>query len=282
MTQLRTPRTGKLWISRRQLAVWACSVGVGAVFLIAWELLSRDGAISAVFYSKPTDIALRLWQDVLGARVYGRTIYEQIWITTQSVLIGYVTGSVGGMLVGFAVGRSKWLSRALEPYILTFYAIPKISIAPLFILIFGIGLESKVAIVAMESFFILFTSTLRGVVEIDEELVQVARIMGASRRTVLGRILVPASLPAIFSGLQLAVPFAVIGAVLGEYIASNRGIGWLVLYSGSSLDATGLFSAVVILVLLTWVLTQVVSRSVAVIAPWLPKNEHRADRPPTE
>lgn len=281
MAELRTPPAGRLWFSRRQLAVWACSIGVGVVFLVAWELASRGGVINTVFYSKPTDIVVRLWQDLLGAQVYGRTIYEQIWITTQSVLIGYVTGSAGGTLVGFAVGRSKWLSRALEPYIFTFYAIPKISVAPLFILIFGIGLQSKVAIVAMESFFILFTTTLRGVLEIDEELVQVARIMGASRRTVFGRILVPASLPAIFSGLQLAVPFAVIGAVLGEYIASNRGIGWLVLYSGSSLDATGLFTAVVILVVLTWVLTQVVSRSVTVMAPWLPRDESRS-KPPTE
>ncbi|MBO0826389.1 MAG: ABC transporter permease [Streptosporangiales bacterium] len=262
------------------MAVWACSIGVGVVFLLAWELASRDALINTVFFSKPTDIVARLWQDLLGAEIYGRTIYEQIWITTQSVLIGYVVGGVGGTLVGFAVGRSKWLCRALEPYILTFYAIPKISIAPLFILVFGIGLQSKVAIVAMESFFILFTSTLRGVVEIDEELVQAARIMGAPRRTVFGRILVPASLPAIFSGLQLAVPFAVIGAVLGEYIASNRGIGWLVLYSGSSLDATGLFSAVVILVALTWLLTQVVSRSVAMMVPWLPTDDERND-PPT-
>lgn len=271
----RIPSRGRLLISRRQLTVWACTFGVGVLFLFAWELASRAGTIDSVFYSKPTDIVVRLWQDLLGAEVYGRTIYEQIWITTEAVLIGYVAGAAGGVLVGFAVGRSKWLSRALEPYILTFYAIPKISIAPLFILILGIGLESKVAIVAMESFFILFMSTIRGVLEIDEQLVQIARIMGASRRTVLGRILMPASLPAIFSGLQLAVPFAVIGAVLGEYIASNRGLGWLVLYSGSSLDATGLFTAIVILVALTWLLTQIVSRSVVAMAPWLPRNQGR-------
>jgi NitT/TauT family transport system permease protein len=258
---------------RRQLSVWACTLGIGVLFLLAWELASRGGVIDSVFYSRPTDILVRLWQYLLGAEVYGRTIYEQIWITTEAVLIGYVAGAAGGVLVGFAVGRSKWLSRALEPYILTFYAIPKISIAPLFILILGIGLESKIAIVMMESFFILFTSTVRGVLDIDEELVQIARIMGASRRTVLGRILMPAALPAIFSGLQLAVPFAVIGAVLGEYIASNRGLGWLVLYSGSSLDATGLFAAIVILVLLTWLLTQVVSRAVAAMAPWLPRQK---------
>ena len=280
MVASRSSSPGKRLISRRQLAIWACALGLGVLFLFAWELASRHGVINSVFYSRPTDIAERLWQDLLGAKVYGRTIYEQIWITTQSVLIGYVAGAAAGVLAGFAVGRSKWLSRALEPYIVTFYAIPKISIAPLFILILGIGLESKVAIVSMESFFILFTITLRGVLEIDEELVQVARIMGASRRTVLGRILLPASLPAIFSGLQLAVPFAVIGAVLGEYIASNRGIGWLVLYSGSSLDATGLFSAIVILVVLTWLLTQVVSRSVVALAPWLPK-DNKQSSPPT-
>lgn len=279
MVATRSSSQGRLLISRRQLAIWACSLGIGVLFLIAWEMASRQGVINSVFYSRPTDIAERLWQDLLGAKVYGRTIYEQIWITSQSVLIGYVLGALIGVLAGFAVGRSRWLSRALEPYIVTFYAIPKISIAPLFILILGIGLSSKVAIVSMESFFILFTSTLRGVLEIDEELVQVARIMGASRRTVFGRILMPASLPAIFSGLQLAVPFAVIGAVLGEYIASNRGLGWLVLYSGSSLDATGLFSAIVILVVLTWLLTQVVSRSVAAIAPWLPKDDGRVSQP---
>jgi NitT/TauT family transport system permease protein len=271
----RTPPRRRLLIPRRQLIVWACTFGVGVLFLFAWELASRAGTIDSVFYSMPTDILVRLWQDLLGAEVYGRTIYEQIWITTEAVLIGYVAGAAGGVLVGFAVGRSKWLSRALEPYIMMFYAIPKISIAPLFILILGIGLESKVAIVAMESFFILFMGTIRGVLQIDEQLVQIARIMGASRRTVLGRILMPASLPAIFSGLQLAVPFAVIGAVLGEYIASNRGLGWLVLYSGSSLDATGLFTAIVILVALTWLLTQIVSRSVVAMAPWLPRNQDR-------
>ena len=173
----RIPSRGRLLISRRQLTVWACTFGVGVLFLFAWELASRAGTIDSVFYSKPTDIVVRLWQDLLGAEVYGRTIYEQIWITTEAVLIGYVAGAAGGVLVGFAVGRSKWLSRALEPYILTFYAIPKIAIALLFILILGIGLESKVAIVAMESFFILFMSTIRGVLEIDEQLVQIARIM---------------------------------------------------------------------------------------------------------
>lgn len=259
--------------SGRQLAITLCTVGLGLLILALWELASRAGLINAVFYSKPTDVVLRLWQGFLGQEVHGRTLYQHIWITGQVVVIGYVIGSVAGILSGFGVGRSTFLIRAVEPYVMTFFAIPKISLAPLFILILGVGMASKVAIVVVEAFFILFSSTLRGVREIDEELVYAARIMGASRRTVLRRVLLPASLPAVSSGLQLAVPFAVIGAVIGEYIASNRGLGWYVLYSGTSLDATGLFTAIAVLIVFTWVLNQVVSSSVHASAPWLPRTK---------
>lgn len=257
--------------SRRRLAVVACTVGVGVVFLLGWELGSRAGLVNAVYYSKPSDIVVQLVSAVAGEEIHGRTLYAHLWITGQAVVIGYVIGSVAGILVGFGVGRSELLTRAFEPYVMAFFAIPKISLAPLFVLILGIGLTSKVAIVFIESFFILFSSTLRGVREINEEFVYAAKIMGASRGTVLRRILLPASLPAVFSGLQLAVPFAVIGAVIGEYIASNRGLGWYVLYSGTSLDATGLFTAIAVLVVLTWALTRVVSGAVRVSAPWLPR-----------
>lgn len=255
----------------RKVAARTCTVLVGVVFLAVWQFASGAGLINQVFYSTPVDIVARLFDDFAGSTVYGRTIYEQIWITVQAILVGYVIGSVGGVLFGFAIGRSRLLTRALERYILAFYAIPKISIAPLFILIFGIGLSSKVAIVVMECFFILFYNTLQGMVTLNEQLVQVAKVMGAPRRVIAMRILLPGCLPSIFTGLRLAAPFAVIGAVLGEYIASNKGIGWLVLYSGSSVDATGLFTAIVLLLVVTWLLDIVVAGIVRVAAPWMPR-----------
>lgn len=266
--------------SRRTLAARTCTVLVGVAFLALWQFLSENGYINQVFYSTPTDILQRLIDDFSGAAVYGRTIYDQIWITVQAILIGYVIGVVGGVLLGFGVGRSRLLTRALERYILAFYAVPKISVAPLFILIFGIGLSSKIAIVVMESFFILFYNTLQGIMSIDEQLVEVAKVMGAPRSVVLRRVLLPACLPSIFTGLRLAVPFAVIGAVLGEYIASNKGIGWLVLYSGSSVDATGLFTAIVLLVVITWLFETVVTGLVRLAAPWLPRGRGPAARRP--
>jgi NitT/TauT family transport system permease protein len=111
------------------------------------------------------------------------------------------------------------------------------------------------------------------VLQIKEDLIGLARVMGASRMTVLRSVLLPASLPSMLMGLRMAVPFAMIGAILGEYIASNRGIGWLVLYSGSSLDSTGTFAAIVFLLVLTWVLDRLVGVIEARTAPWLPKDE---------
>jgi NitT/TauT family transport system permease protein len=254
--------------------VRAClQAAVGLGFLGVWEVAARTGAIDELLFSRPTSIVVRVAAMLGGEQVYGRTIYDHISITMQAILIGYVIGSVAGSLFGFLLGRSPFLAKVFEPYVLIFFAIPKIAIAPLFIIILGTGLQSKVAIVVMEVFFIMFYSTLRGVLQIKEDLIGLARVMGASRMTVLRSVLLPASLPSMLMGLRMAVPFAMIGAILGEYIASNRGIGWLVLYSGSSLDSTGTFAAIVFLLVLTWVLDRLVGVIEARTAPWLPKDE---------
>lgn len=252
---------------------------VAAALIAGWQLSSNAGLVNPVFYSSPWRIVTMLFdQLVLLRTVYGLTIYEQIWVTLEEVLIGYAIGAAAGILLGFGVGRSRLLSRALEPYVLTFYAVPKISIAPLFVIILGLGLVSKIAIVLIEAFFILFYNTLRGVLQIDESLVQAAKLMGARRRTVLWRILFPASVPSIGSGLQLAVPFAVVGAVIGEYVSSSRGLGWLVLYAGSVLDATQLFVAIALLVVMTWVLTGLVQAGVRRLTPWSVPRPPRVDQ----
>jgi NitT/TauT family transport system permease protein len=259
-------------VHRPRLAVGGGQLVVAIALLVGWQLSADNGLVNPIFYSSPSRIIALLYHQLIGLQtVHGITIWDQAWVTLQEVLIGYAIGAVAGSALGFAVGRSRLLSKALEPYVLTFYAIPKISIAPLFVIILGLGLESKVAIVLMEAFFILFYNTYRGVVQVNEELVQASRIMGASNRTVLTRILLPASLPSILSGLQLAVPFAVVGAVVGEYVSSDRGLGWLVLYAGSSLDASQLFAAIVLLIAMTWLLTKVVEAIVHRLAPWLPR-----------
>jgi NitT/TauT family transport system permease protein len=267
-----------LMARQRRILVLAGRLLVGVAFLLLWEYGSNSGRINPVFYSSPSKIIALLGHQLGGQPIRSITIYAEIWITAKEVLIGYALGSVVGILLGFAVGRSRLVARAVEPYVLTFYAVPKISIAPLFVIFLGIGLTSKVAIVVLEAFFILFYNTYRGVGQVNEQLVHAARTMGSNRRTVLFSVLLPASLPSILAGLQLAVPFAVIGAVVGEYISSDSGLGWLVLYSGSSLDSTQLFAAIALLVILSWLLSRIVEIGVHRLAPWLPSDNRGSRR----
>ncbi|HEY6496081.1 MAG TPA: ABC transporter permease [Trebonia sp.] len=265
----------------RRAEIIAGRLAVAAVIVVFWQVASTSSFINPVFYSSPTAIVSLLAHQFTGEKVQGTALWIQIGVTVEEVVIGYAIGAVVGILAGFVIGRSRLLTRALEPYILTLYAVPKISIAPLFVIIFGIGLTSKVAIVLIEAFFILFYNTFRGVLQINEQLVQVAQVMGASRRAVLLRVLLPAALPSVLAGLQLAVPFAVIGAVVGEYVSSSRGLGWLVLYAGSTLNAAQLFGAIVLLIVIVWLLTRIVGFCVHRMAPWLPRDSAAGQRTPT-
>lgn len=249
----------------------ALQILVAVVALGAWQYASDERLWNAMLFSSPERIFERILDMAVGQEIYGRTIYDHILTTLKAILIGYLLGAPAAALVGFLLGRSKLAAQVLEPYILVFFAIPKISLAPLFVIIFSTGLASKVAIVMIEVFFIVFYSTLRGVLQVNEDFVRLAKVMGASRLTVLRDVLLPASLPSIVAGLRLAVPFAMIGAILGEYIASNQGLGWLVLYFGSTLDATGLFAALGFLLGVVALLDLLVGFIERRAVPWQPR-----------
>ncbi|MGH3741009.1 MAG: ABC transporter permease [Micromonosporaceae bacterium] len=265
----------RLWRAMPRGWLLLSQVLLGVLLLGAWQWATEESLLNPMLFSSPERIAEELAEMAMGDEIYSRTIYDHILTTLKSILIGYVIGAPAAALSGFALGRSKLAAEVLEPYILVFFAIPKISLAPLFVIIFSTGLSSKVAIVVIEVFFIVFYSTLRGVLQVNEEFVHIAKVMGASRLTVLRNVLLPASLPSIVAGLRLAVPFAMIGAILGEYIASNQGLGWLVLYFGSTLDATGLFAALVFLVLVVALLDALVRVIEARAVPWQPPGGHQ-------
>lgn len=136
----------------------------------------------------------------------------------------------------------------MQPYILGLYSIPKIALAPVFIVWLGLGMASKVAVVFVASFFLIFFNTYSGLVSINEELVRLARLMAASWLQVTMRVILPASADHVFLGLRTAVPYAVIGAVIGEYIGSNEGLGYFILYASQTYDASALFAGIIILV----------------------------------
>lgn len=232
-----------------------------ALAILAFWQFASGRLVDPIFLSSPILVAVRL-VELFGSG----EIFLHLQATLTAVVEGYVAGAIVGIALGFATGRSPVLSQTIEPFLMAFYSIPKMALAPLFVVWLGIGLASKVAIVFLSVFFLTFFNTYAGVKGVNEDLVNLARIMRASRRVVLGKVILPAATPSIFLGLRMALPYGIIGAFVGEFIASNRGIGYFILYSSSVFDATGVFAGVLtllaVVVLANWGLGRLQSRLV--------------------
>ena len=249
-------------MSRRNI-IWLTQVAILAAILIAWEIgvSGRD----IVFFGKPSLIAERLVQLFIAGE-----IWRHVQVTLTEVVLGYILGAAVGLVLGFVLGRSRMLSDIFQPYILGFYSIPKIALAPLFIVWLGLGLESKVAVVALSTFFLVFFNTYAGLQTLDQELIRLARLMGADWRHTYLRVIAPASAPSILIGFRTAVPYAVIGAIIGEYIGAHEGLGYFILYAAQTFDAPGLFSGIAILVAAVFVANWGLMRLERRIVRWRP------------
>jgi len=228
-----------------RLGLYAARLGILTALLLAWELGVSQADLA--FFSRPSIVFARVAELVTEA-----SFYADVRITLLEIVIGYAIGAAAGLVLGFALGRSKFLSDLFQPFIIAIYSIPKIALAPLFIVWLGLGIQSKIAVVVLATFFLVFFNTYSGLQNINEELVRLARLMGASWRQSVGRVIIPAAATQIFIGLKSAVPFAVIGAVIGEYIGSSEGLGHFILYAAQTYDAPALFAGIVALVVIVF------------------------------
>lgn len=232
-----------------------------------WELAS-GWLIDELFVSKPTAIVELLVQELTTTE-----FLDHIRYTYTEVFIGYALGIVFGVGLGSLLSRSRFLGAVVEPFIMGLYSIPKITLAPLFIVWLGIGMASKVAVTFISAFFLIFYNTFAGMRSLNEELISLAKVMGASRRDILWRMIIPGALPMIMLGMRAALPFAVIGAIVGEFMASDQGLGFYILYAGSTLNSTGLFVGVIVLVVGVAILTALLRVIERRVVRWKPQNE---------
>lgn len=257
--------------SRRFAEGWrlaAIRIGLLAVVLLAWELLAGDPRTEFVLVDKfwtsqPSDIAARLAEWVARG-----TLWLHLLITLEEMSVGLVIGSMAGIALGFLLGQNLTLARVLDPFIMAIYSIPKLALAPLFILWFGVGLEPKIVLVSTACFFLLFLNTYSGVRDVDQELLDVIRLMGASQRDLLVKVVLPSASPWILTGLKAAVPYSLIGAVVGEIMASNRGLGYLLVHAQGQYDTAGVFAAIIVLMIMGLLLNEVVNRSESRLLRW--------------
>jgi NitT/TauT family transport system permease protein len=234
---------------REDRVVLVSRVLLGIVLLGGWQLAS--GTIVKEFWvSSPTGVVLalvKLWQSGSLATYTLATVNEAI--------TGFVFGAIAGMLLGLVFGTSRLVARILDPYLVGFSTVPRVALIPLMVLWFGIGFQTKVIFTALLVFFPVFMNTLAGIRDVDQDLIDVIRVMGASRFDTLMKVLVPSALVWLFAGLRISAPYALIGAVVGEMFTSNAGLGYLLSQSAAQFDTGALFATLLVITLLGLVLT---------------------------
>lgn len=243
----------------------------GLCAALAWELAAWQWPSVARMVSQPTEIA----RGIVDVFATGE-IWPHFQTTLTEMVVGYVLGAIAGVVLGVLFGRVKLLGEIFNPYITVFNGIPKVALAPVFVIWFGIGVMSKIAIVFTMVFFVVFINTFGGLRSVNEEYVNIVRIMGASTWQVAREVFLPATLPFIIVGLRAGIPFSVIGAVVGEFIASINGLGYYINYHQGTYDTTAIFVGVTILALLVVVLDWLLSRVERRLLKWHPEVEAKS------
>ncbi|MBN9889291.1 ABC transporter permease [Salipiger abyssi] len=234
-----------------------------------WEFASGR-LIEPYLISKPSLIFTTFWNWVMDGR-----IFFHAGITAMEAVAGFLLGAAVGMTLGILLGRAEKLAELLNPFIMGFYSIPKIALAPLFIIWFGIGLEMKVLLTATIVFFLVFLNTYTGVRSVSPELVNILKLMGANERHVLRKVVVPSAIVWVFTGLRLSVPYAMIGAIVGEMIAANRGLGYLLSHSSAQFNTAGVFAALVAIITLSVLMNTGVGVLAKYAMPWEKAQKNR-------
>ncbi|HEY3953051.1 MAG TPA: ABC transporter permease [Streptosporangiaceae bacterium] len=238
-----------------------------AALLGIWQLCAGR-LISSFWISSPSLVAVRLWDWMIDG-----TLWPQLGTTLIEACYGFLIGAGAGVLLGLLLGQMRRLTLVLEPIIFALYSLPRIALAPLFLLWFGIGIESKVVLSATSVFFLAFYNTFSGVRDVDHDLLNAVRVMGGSRRDEMTRVVLPGAMYWVFTGLKVSVPYAIIGAVVGEMVASNRGLGYLMQNSSGQFDTTGVFVALVVLAAVSIVINELLSIAERRVIRWKPNRD---------
>jgi NitT/TauT family transport system permease protein len=254
---------------RRKQAVyfWRYFILVG--LLGGWELSARFGWIDEFFFSRPSAIAARLATWATEGTADG-SLWYHLWVTMEESLLGFGTGAVAGIITGIALGRNRMLADVFSVYIKVINSVPRVVLAPIFIMIFGLGLTSKVALSFVMVFFVVFANAFQGVREADRNLLANAQILGARGWQLTRSVVVPSAMSWIFASLHVSFGFAIVGAIVGEFVGARYGIGLLINIAKGSFDAAGMYAAIVIIMVVALAAEYLMELVEARLAKWRP------------
>jgi NitT/TauT family transport system permease protein len=218
------------------------ALGLALALLGIWEAIPRLGLMSEIILPPVSDVIV-----AIGELVRAPTFLEHFGVTLTEIMVGFVIGTVIGLVGGISLGLSKALSRLVYPLVVAFQSIPKIVLAPLFITWFGYGIESKIAMAVVIAFFPVLINTLVGLESVPENPRRLMRSLRATRWQVFWKLSLPHSAPVIFAGIKTALTFAVIGAIVGEFIGASQGLGYLLHTYSFQLRIDAVFAVIVVL-----------------------------------
>ena len=237
---------------RRRNIVLAGRIILCVGFIVGWQIAGPH--LDKLIFSDPSEIGVRLWQWTTDG-----TLLRNLYVTAEEIILGYALGAGLGVALGLLMGSYPVVASIFDPILMAVYGVPKIAFGPLFIVWFGINLTPKVVITALVVFFFVFLSTYEGARNVDRDLLRVVKLMGANGWQERRLVIIPGAMPAIMLGLKLAIPEALVGAIVGELIVSSRGIGYLVQFSASQLDSAGVFAGLFILMVLALIFNSAVN-----------------------
>ena len=248
---------------RGNVLVLACQIAVLVVLLASWQFATANSALSTFLFGSPSAIwgfLVQMWKD--------GSLLIDTRITALETLLGFVGGNVLGTLVGLALWYSRFVSRVVQPFVVALGSIPIIALAPICIIWFGTGLGSKVAMATLSVVVVALITAYKGAMTVDVDQINLMRTLGASKGHIFRKLIVPASLGDIFAGLKLTVGFALIGAIIGEFMSSSEGLGHAIFKAGSLYIIPKVFAALVVTITLALCLTYVVGKIEKLLTPW--------------
>lgn len=243
--------------------VLLCQLVLLAGFLTTWEWATASDKQRAFLFGSPSAIAdflVKMWQD-------GSLVSDSA-VTGMETILGFILGNIMGTLLGLSLWYSRFVSQVVQPFIVALGSIPIIALAPIMIIWFGTELASKVAMATLSVIVVALATSYKGATSVDSDQVNLMRTLGAAKRHIFVKLVVPASLGDIFAGLRMTVGFALVGAIIGEFMSSREGLGHAIFKAGSLYIIPKVFAALAVTIALALALSAVVSRVEHLLMPW--------------
>lgn len=255
--------------SRRNLLVQLLRVALGLVVVGGWEIAARLDWVDSFFFGQPSGIYRQLVKWVQNGTAQG-PLWEQILVTLEETVLGFLVGVGLGVIFGVLLGRNRLLADVCGPYIKALNAMPRVVLGSIFVIALGLGTPSKVALAVVLVFFVVFFNAFQGVREVDRNLLNNARILGANERQISTSVILPSALTWIIASLHTSFGFALVGAIVGEYLGAVKGIGLMIATAQGTFNANGVFAAMLILAIVAIVAESVVTWLENRLITWRP------------